>query len=545
MKKLVYFVVFLILVIALTPWLTGLYFKQQFLNLVIALNQDNRVKVSVLEYHVGWLTSHIRVNVIPTSPDTGPVEINLDETITHGPIIFDMKQNKFMFAMASIESNMHLPMRVETLLLGKKPSQGILNIYCIADFNGNWKSYFQMPALNMQFSSSGNIAWQGLTGDSNMRTDNGHISTVQSNFNIGAISATTPIGLQLNTKPISITYDGTFHPIGLWVGNFNVSVPNLSWVNSTGKNINIENLKITTKNDITSTNLYNGIETLSITKLELPGNDISSVSPANITLEENNFSAKGIVGLGNYLRKVKPSDISNNNDLRNQILALASKITTSTSTLTGDASFNTSLGAFALNGKIYGFTSTPAASLNDILKNSHMQIDLKVAVPLANKLLESYFQTLTSRINTRSSSIPSMPMPPELTTTQPIDQAGIELFNEKIAGLMKQGKLSLTTSMQIMTLRGQNLTPDQFSAGLSNLKLPGDMVMQITTIYEQSLQTKQNTTATPITTSADKTKDIISQWLKKGYLIQNQNDYVVSITRDDGVIKINGNTIAN
>lgn len=541
MKKLVYLVVFLLIAIAFTPWIMGLYFKEQFQNLILAMNQEGRVKIEILEYHTGWLSSDIKLNAVAqpakiAAKDIAPIKIVLNEKIIHGPVIYDRDKQSFILATAKIDSYLHLPPEMENFLFNHKPTQGVLHFTSIATFDNHWLNHVSIPAINLQLPQ-GNLSWQGLNGHSDITIINNQISSVQSQFEIGLLSAQgNQPPLQLNVQPISLSYNGLLHPVGLWVGSFKMSVPNVKFKNPEGNDINLENFNISTKNDVIANKLYNANEQITLQKLEIPSQPIPLISPANLMLAAYNFNAQGVIDLANFMKKSESTDISNT-DFRKQLLFLLTKTVTPTTVIQSDASFTTPMGSFLLNGKASGFPVN-ANSIDDILQNSQIQANVRIAIPLAKKLLETYFQALLIK-----NTPPDSNNPATVTQVTPINQTttqqNVEAFNEKVAGLMREGKITLPISIQVMTLSNQNLTLDQFAAGLDKFNLPADIKSELTQTYSQLLSQQQvQTVQTELPTSTS--DQAIAEWINKGYLVQDQNDYVISITRDASGLKVNG-----
>jgi hypothetical protein len=538
MKKLIYIIGILLVVVLLTPWIMGFYFKQEYLHLITALNQTNQIKINILEYRMGWFSSHMKSSTeLPVSKNT-PVELILDEDITHGPIIYDRATHRFVLGLGMVKSHLHLPESFESLIRGSQKSQGILQITSIITFNQNCLIQMSMPVINSPLPMGGKISWDGLSGTSLIHTNHSRVSAIRSELTIGALSAATdiPQNAQLSIQPISLTSDAMINSIGLWTGTFKLAVPHFSLIYS-GKNINLINLNINTKNTITDNIFYNSTKQLSIQKLEIPGNVISMISPATLDISMNNFNAKGMVELYAYLKNNRDTYMVDKQKFNSQSLALLTKIFLPTSMVASNIFINTSLGAITATTKAFFTTNTPAfTSSEDIIKNINLQINIRIATTLANRLIDYYYQTYDLQpLST-----------PRAAMNAPVQQATVEMFNDKIAALMKEGKLSLPLSLQVMTLSNQSLTLDQFNAGLIKLNISPTLTAQIAQIYAEVLThpTTQPPTPPPVILPSDKAKIFITEWLKQGYLIQDNNDYVISITRQNGEVMINKKNIS-
>lgn len=539
MKKFLYFVVFVVIICAALPWLDGFYFKSQFINFVNALNQDNRIKISIIEYHEGWLHSYVRISAkanVPAPANEPVPEIIAEETITHGPIVYGKKQS-LALAIALIESKMHLSDIMKQLMLGPTSVPGDIEVSTIATFNGHWKSHAHIPTISIQSPEGGNVTWKGLDGYSDLLLHNQHIDSVESQFTFGQLSASmpTPVNLELNVQPITLSYKGNLHPIGLWEGNFQISAPDLSFKNMNDKNLHINHFQLTTNTNITSNTFFNATENITIQALELPENDFTPISSAKLNVSITEFSAKGIIDLAHFLKNIN-SDNLPNDDFHNQLIIYISKIVTPSSKLSSDVSFNTPLGHLILSANAEKFAPNATTSDIDIMESGIIKVNIRIAVPLAKKIAVSYSQMLATHLLNQ----PGATINPVST-----NQARIEQFNEKIAELMKQGKLSLSSSMQIMTLRNQDQTPEQFNQDLAKLSINPTIMAQIIALNTQLLEEQKTTQTNPATVPTPQINDLIDTWIKQGYLLQDNNDYTAIITIEKGVVTLNGKVISS
>lgn len=537
MKKFVYSVLILLVCFAFIPWIDGLYFQHQFNHLITALNQDNRIRVNVIDYRRGWLHSHIKLStIIVTSKTTSstPIVLMFDEIITHGPLIYNKGQ--FFPAMAMIESK---------IILNKAgPSPGSVQITSIATFNGHWDNHISIPSMSIPFPAGGKLSWQGLEGHSDLKVKNDQIESIKSQFIFGLLSAssTLPANVSLTIQPITFSYQAKRHPIGLWIGHAEVLIPYFSFQNPAGKSILIQKFNFNTTSKVTANIFYDSTQKLTLQTLSLPEDIISSISPAALTITTSHLSAKGIVDLTHFLQNTN-LDAMSTDDFQNQLLIRTSQLITPTSTLTCDASFSTAFGNFMLIGKIANMIPSQSTSLFDLAKTGAIHVDMRIAVPLANKIFESYFQTLASERALKPND-QSIEMLPDISPkNQSTDQVRVEKFNDSIAQLMKEGKLPLESSIKIMTLRNQELSPDAFNLELEKLHLEPAIMTQINSLYLQMLADQKVAEAQIKLSPMDKTKNTFDEWLAQGYLLQVGNDYTLSLVLENGVLKLNDKII--
>ena len=235
MKKSIAIIFIFLFVIGLMPWLDGYYYKQhylQFISNIVSEHQSN-IKIDVLTYRLGWLSSSAQLQVTPTLEKQGgspkaSLSFIVDQTISHGPLIYDNIQKKITFAMAAVQSSIHFPAWIKQALGNQTNST--LQINSLANFNGDCFNQIEVPLITLPIKEIGTLTWQGLTGDLYFKVDQDRMIQLKSNFNIGAVSAIGENEGPLSQKrftiqPISTHSDVIREPIGIWSGKAEILIP--------------------------------------------------------------------------------------------------------------------------------------------------------------------------------------------------------------------------------------------------------------------------------------------------------------------------------
>jgi hypothetical protein len=485
---------------ALSPWLDGLYVKQQLSNQVHTFNQffQNQAKLSISSYHQGWLSSRatLKINVHPS------IEIPVEINIAHGPFIYNKSTKRFVFALSDINANVPLPEKLQ--------AKGNATLSSIAYFNQHWQQQFSLPAIDIQQANQGNINWQGLTGRADVTLQGSNASKLQLQVNLGALQAYSNIVTQikaLHIQPVTLSYQGALHPTGLWIGAYTLSTPGISITTATDKQLNITQLELTNRNDITIDNFYQTYLNLLVKEIAGIGLDIPTISNGKISISTLGVDAKNLAEFKQFITQHPANE---------QVLEKLLTITTPTSSLTIDESLSTPLGQLSMQGTLSQNPENPAKTIAELQKNLIAKMNVRVAIPLAKKLIDLNLGTpIQSKANTVSETL-----------------ASIDKFNDKIAALMKTGKLPLASTIDVMTLRTQSTSIEQFKQGLTTLKLPPTTISQLIDIYQQTM---------PVAPPAvNQTEVLIKDWLHKGYLIQDNQDYMLAIVQENGSVTING-----
>lgn len=546
MKKLVIFVVMMVGALAIIPWIDGVITKRFYLNLLTSLNQTNQVKLEVVEYHNGWLKSHVKIrylNIIPPSQaqqymvggnNMVPNEITLDEVITHGPFVNNPTTNSMTWALASINTTLHLPNAMESKLLPGKASEGLLQVSSIITFDHEWMGVIKSPSLHIKLPKNTELTWQGIQGMAQFKLSETSITKSNVELTLGDLTvdensaSNAPTHRKLSLQAITIKYNGELKSSGLWEGAFDVTLPSLAVAGPDGNNVNINGLTFKADAGTNANNHYKIAEVFSLTKAELPGNPTFVISPAKAELAINDLSIKGLVSLIRFIKTITNDKTTlSPAQLQAQYLNLLVGVITPSTTVDSNVSISTSLGKLSLVGKAaLPPNSTSPNSLNEALVVGNAHIDIHVSAPLAMKIVESVYNNI--------------PETNQQTELQSVTHEEKDIFNQNIASMMQAGQLDLSSAVYIMDLHNKQVTAEEFSNEITKMGLSATLISELNQLYlsttKQTQEAKQTLSAPP----AERAKQTIDLWIQEGFLIPEADGYKTSITQEAGSIKVNG-----
>lgn len=570
MKKIIFLaaLAFFLIIIAIMPLFVGIAFKHQYFDFISAISQNNKIKITVLAYKRGWFHSTATIQITPVfsnsstiaerAPILSPEEIltlttvRLDQSISHGPIVMDKIHGHPTFAMAGIENIVHSK-DIEQVLNKNSKTNGLLLMHSIFNFSGDVFNHLVIPPLEYTDQQLGALKWQGLTLDLFFHMNHQKkINKVSTGLIIGALTAKSEIfKFNFNMQPITAQSRTERQSLGLWTGESDATMPSLI-IND---GFTLDTLICKTKATLAANNLYRFSSELSLNKLLLPNESIQSISALNFKIDFNGLNANEIL---NAIQKINALENSGTprDELEKQYLqTLVHVITPSTSiNITGTS--DTSLGKFDMKASVYWPASVPAPTTpDDVYANTSAKIDIRMAMPLAQELVKIAANNL-AETSARNVSVPATTSPTIAVTTHPADAAK-NAFSQKIADLLRAGKISLPVSLQIMGWWDQQIPADIFASNIKQFGLAPDAENNLVQTYIQLKKSAPVASATSQTGSVSmpptqQQKDqmqqllagnilqTIDQWLTKGYLTQDGNDYVIEITREAGVIKLNG-----
>jgi len=510
-----------LIILATAPFINGYFFKRYYLGLLTNISDTSQIKITVQDYKLGWFSSHAKLYVEPKANTASG--LTLLENISHGPIVYNSTLHRWSIAQALIENHMFLPEPANTLLLGAN-NQGFLHINTLAKFNGNFLNIISMPVINMQIPGAGKLSWQGLQGNTVLYTDNHVVNRVTSDVKMGALSVESMFGNLAMMQNTTVKYDINRAPIGLWNGSYVFSMPDFSYNSSDQKSFSVKNIAINNMFDLSQEKFYNSKLVFSMGKLILPDYDLDSV---NLKLNVNNLNAQGLINFYNRApelpqgRNLTAAQIDEYKNLFMQILD-------PTTMLTENIEMTTSLGNVSSNGKFY--FSAPFSTFDEAQKAASFQLNIRASVDSVNKWIE----LMTPRHD------PEAPV-----ETSPVAAVTPPDLDQDIDGLINQNQISMKSAFGLKDLVKRRLSLKDFSYNLDQMVIRQDISKNSATQLKTNYAALANAQTSlpppkPKLTPLEQMKKQVSDWVSQGYIKQENNDYVTTITRENGMLKING-----
>jgi uncharacterized protein YdgA (DUF945 family) len=560
MKKIILSFIALVLVaFGITPAITGYYFKQNYIAFIHALNTTYATRITILSYNAGWFSSHATLKI--TAPEANDMTtLTLDESITHGPFIFNQAKHPLTFAMATIQSTVHLSTRMESMLFGAPKPAGVATIYSVMGMDGNLMNDIKAAPITLAVPFfGGQITWQGLHGTAHFRMNNNQIEGLKSDLTFGALTATLPLDqpMTLSLEPISQVADTTRQPIGLWSGSSMLSIPAISLKKGEQVTFGLQQFSNRASTSL-SGNSYSVTNNLVIEKMDMPGYSIPLISPFKFLISINQLNA---MELANFLKTTQSSQINPVSMDETSKLADAwlPRLLTSASTMSMDLDMNTPLGNMTLRGEAHWPLKTALPrTLEDIQQHAQAKIDIKMAIPLANVIVDQVIDYFAPQFARELPATPPITTPANTAVPNPTPNdmaANKKAFNEKLASMIKTGDLTVNAAIEVMNLYDAQATPSAFAENIKQLGLTPSATTQLTQLYAQLMMTQsitpQPNPQQPSPSQAPQSQEQIAasmrsqfeQWVQQGYFLKDGNDYITTITYDNNKIKMNGRDI--
>lgn len=415
MRKLLLSSSIIVLAVVATPYVDGLIFKKQYLNLVDQLQQlqfspQVKTQIDISDYHVGWLTSTADIKVTATSTDPKmlkygipPLEFHSKLLVNHGPIVFH--NTKPVLALASMQQSIFLPPMLKGFI--SESDQGFIQFHSIMKLNSQAIS----STMSIQPVSFGSFAkWDGATGNGDISINIDGISNMTSTAKIGRLDANIPmIPLTLTINPINATSNMSFDKNEPASMNLAINMTGAS-ANSNGKTIfSLQGLNFT--EDMSATiNTYSFMVGTKINGLTLQdAGNFSSIPQISYSISVADIDKKGVKQLKDMAQTMSSDAMSKTDDM--QIVNAYLNLLTNSSKIQMALSGNTNLGSGSSSVSI-SFTRKPK-DLTDVIAALNYKVEMKIARKLLTEILtqglsysltEKYHHTI-SPTNPESSTV--------------------------------------------------------------------------------------------------------------------------------------------
>lgn len=393
---------FIIMVVGLTPYIDGIFFKKKYYHFVDVLNKESQIHVTVLDYRQGWLNSRAKIRITinknlfefyqPTSTATSPlISFIIEENIIHGPIVYDRIKKKLKLGYANIESNLFLADALQQILPGMFRGPNIMYADMLSEFDGDWSGHIQIQPLALMLKNIGNITWGGVNSDFKIVIRNEHIKHVKNELSFGlfVIDVISSTIRKLIIYPIQYSYDVSRQETGLWSGNSKINALGFMITRSNGPTIAGNSFSLQSTFSMDENTFYNTNLHLIFNDLKIPDYFISDISQLRLAVIANNFSTRG---LNEYLNNFTPATLSTF-DL-NKIETLLAHTVTTTSDIHGSIHLSSSSGNMTTVFKTNWQPNIPAPdTFSKIATGTYTEANVTASMPFIIRILNMFMKS--------------------------------------------------------------------------------------------------------------------------------------------------------
>jgi uncharacterized protein YdgA (DUF945 family) len=529
----------IIALLAAAPWIDGVLYKRDFFNTVAIINADSPVKIKVLEYRLGWFSSDAKVQIESIKPgqlgSMQPMQAQalesalkymvFNEHIVHGPLVHNPATNRWTPALALIDNSIHID-TVERMLGNPNP-KGVLSAQTLVGFGGDYVSYVQSMSIVSDIPNVGKISWSGLKGTVTTGFSSNHVSLVKSDLIFGALQLDSPDKFSLKTVDYSLKSEMTRQGNGLWNGQQVFGAPLFSISTADNENFQVEGVNLTHDFGMSPSKFYDVKVNYSIQNLSLPN---ISISPINLKL--------AFMSLDPNIMKQMMSSPQLTED---QQMALVPRLITANSVVNGNLGFQTTAGRFAGDLDVRWPANMLPTSPEKLYSNANVKMNARISIAMFNQFMDLMDQEYKKKQG--PDVAPASSMAADTTAT---DSANSQSDTAQLDALVEQGKIKRDVADQLAQLQDAQLSPEIYSATLDNLvvrkEIPADVAASLKATYMKpkvvAVNKPKPAQTAPLPSVAIKQQ--LQNQIKQGYVIQENDDYVIAVTVDQGVTKVNG-----
>jgi uncharacterized protein YdgA (DUF945 family) len=436
------------------PFLDGLYFKQNFYELIQTRSANFGTPIEIIEYNLGWLSSTAKLSISP--PNNPEVKITVDQIITHGPVITDPDSGEHKFAEATIQSHIHLDKRYELYLTGSSANSesGVMGIFTWVSFSHHFKNHFQSAVFNIKVPgpTEGKISWAGISGD--IETDFKHNFALE-NFKTSLVSA--PVYIQntdhnIQVSPQTIDGEGNCGKFLFCVGHSSLTIPLINLTTAT-VNARINNINYQVESDIDEKDNFSGKLNFALTSFVAQD---YSVGPLAFVISVKNVNSVSMHKLMEVMHDAGKSATPSNANaliLLGQISAEAPQLIAPQFALMQSTNIASTYGTFL---SLFNM-SWPAGMPLPKTVNDLMQATIKFHAAASTSLVD---QIIMSADQKTVENVPTDTMPAAIAAVNTTGKP--QSFDEMLAPLMPHG-LTQDEIKNIVALSQKNVPSDAFN----------------------------------------------------------------------------------
>lgn len=532
--------------IALAPFVDGYFVKQNYMRFISALSTDTGLSIKIADYRLGWLSSTAKLIVskpislnqasvtskFPSLPTSTTLVLTVEQTINHGPYVFNPIQNQRMIALGMMSSNVYFPPQMKAMFVNNQPNQSDMHIETLMTFDQQYTSHVSTPTFSvMPFPGIPQVMWNGMQGDFFVVVSDDHISQSKVNYTLNGIS-TKGQAFNVSIQPITFQHVMTRGTLGLWNGNSSLAFPGLAVGASDAAVFSLSGLQIFGTYGTDANHFYN--MQLQLSLANLTSQDLI-VNPSTIKMAFNHFNAAGIVSVTQQLEEQRS---------KNPLMIL--QTLTPSSTIESDIAIHTASGNLIANGQVYWpATITNAQTVDAFVTNTNLKMNLRLSATLFNAIVDMLYQN-SAQATTQSVDLSQ---PSETGILSQIDLWG------------KQQSIPLDIALQLKDLVKSHLAADVFSKNVDQYvlrkEIPQAVADQLKGLYlqvhpmavksmpgspQQALILPPPPQPAPqrVASPRDMLKMKMNTWVQQGYFKMDNGDYVTVITREQGILKLNG-----
>jgi uncharacterized protein YdgA (DUF945 family) len=514
------------------PFFIGAFVQHSYAQVIAFYNSQDNLNIKITSYKRRWHGAHATL-LVQTYHLQKPVSFTVEQTIKYGPIIPPhMRHAPWIFGWAAIHSEVSVLPETLKALVPDNLKVSMVQVDDVVTFSGRYQTHFHAGGFKLLMGGDDQIYFGELSGNLNLRPSahvmKGDVGFASVDFGINTLNITMP--------KVSVMFKEHQADSGLWVGNSVASAAAITIQDAGGKTLYLTNVKTSGAAD-EQDKMLSGKKLLSIANLKM---DEVEVGPLDLEMSAHDLNSAAVMTLINaYKASLLSADKQH---FSQQFLAALPSIFGLTSTLRVDRlKLNTMDGNLAVNAQIAWPRTyvSPPQGLIEIFQNSNANVNMQIAVKLAQELLG-----LAADLNYIAHRII---YPQQSFFEMQKDRGTLEKQNSfLIAVLIQNNQIKKEVGLQLLDLAKAHASLDDYSTVLKQFQ--GTHVLSESVVKMLRAQYEKITIAD---LSPDERMQYLEnkfavefeQWLKLGYVTQDKDNYNIAFDYQKGAVKVNGKAL--
>lgn len=530
----------LIAMLLISPLFIGWYLKQHYQTILNIYNNTHRVSLYVDHFHKGWFSSIVTLRAQILDPTLieylgisneenasklGPFII--EQYIQHGPVFYhNTKGLPYVLGLAAIQNSVHSAPDINKAMKIKRDLDYI-------SFRGNHYKYFDIISLNLMYPRTDfHMNIEELEGGAWMSPTK---KRIQSNVHVKELLLHNP-DVIVYAPQLNMQFD---YDTLIWLGNIVLSIPSVSMIENENETLNIQQLNFESFSEITD-GILNGHKELRIKQMNI---DDYLLGPLHIDINVKQLNAKAVEEMVDAYKVItERGELYQSQLTRKMLMLLPGVLNPGASIAFNDFDIETQDGRLYIKGE-FVWNDAPESmpdNFKEMLSSANAKIELKIATQLMNRWINV------------ASTLPwfnraSLELDEAYNDAQHDMASAMELSKLGIMELVSQGKLTLNDAMMLIELQKTNASSKDYAAAIKELLFNKNITPEtsylLSYLYAQGqspmnsinllLQEYQQAVARDMSLQ-------LERWIKRGYVKQQGDDYVVSFLQQKKRIQING-----
>jgi uncharacterized protein YdgA (DUF945 family) len=328
---------------------------------------------------------------------------------------------------------------------------------------------------------------------------------------------------------------------GLWLGKAALAISEIVLSDPNGNHWNLSHIDFNGAINEASGKV-SGYRTFDISRISF-GDE--AIGPLHLQLRITALNSQAIVNIIDAYQKIMREGELYQSQLQSKISSLLPRIFSRKSNIKLEAfDITAPQGNFQMNGQMYWpLSGSPAQDISELFQDASAQANIRVAIPLLDKLVAyasqlPYFRSVSPA---RHDELVNL-------------QLNLQFANQRnylfIIMLTNKNILSEQIAVNLLEMQKNDASLDEYYVMLQEIFLRKQISRVLSyALFWQYLDVKNHVNALEQALDSDE-KTINQQlqaqfddWVKQGYITRDKNDYVVTIQKDSSVTRVNGKDI--